>query len=92
MKSSSCEFVFLSGHLPVRSSSVRSSSISNQSYKSLVGIFSLDFKFRYFPGGGGWSGEIKIKAYGRFTKKKKSWNFPRAGGGEYHPSVQMINF
>ena len=60
MRLSSYKVAFLRGRLPVRLSS-----ISNPPYKGLVRIFSLNFKFRYFPGvAGGWrgSGENKIKA------------------------------
>ena len=64
MRLSSFKVPLMCDCLSVLSSS-RLSSILNQTYKGLVGILSLDFKFRYFPGGvvvGGWSGEIKIKA------------------------------
>ena len=75
MKSSSCEFVFLSGHLPVRSSSVRSSSISNQCYDGLVHIFCLNFKFQYFPGGWGrgWGGG-QVKSKLKLNSAQQSWS------------------
>ena len=58
MRSYFIEVVFHGSYLPVRLSS-----ILNQPYKGLVVILSLKFKFQYFPGGGGgWSGEKKIKA------------------------------
>ena len=64
MRSSSCEVIFLLGRLPVRSSSCEVVFIRGcLLYKGLVVILKLDFKVRYFPGvGGGWVGEIKIKA------------------------------